>query len=66
MTPTIFDFSKDADIQNWVIVNDVVMGGRSEASISLDAEGNAVYEDWFLSKTMAAFLHYVITHPGLQ
>lgn len=55
VTQTIFDFKKDADLQKWVIVNDVVMGGRSEASISLDPEGNGVYEGLVSLKNNGGF-----------
>ena len=40
----IFDFNKDADIRNWRIVDDVVMGGRSSGSFELSPEGHGVFE----------------------
>ena len=40
---TIFDFNKTSDIQEWRIVNDVVMGGKSSASFQLTPEGHALY-----------------------
>ncbi len=44
MTQLIFDFNKESDIQEWVIVDDVVMGGRSSGKISLNEEGHGVFE----------------------
>lgn len=44
MTQTIFDFNETTDIREWVIVDDVVMGGRSSGKISLNAEGHGVFE----------------------
>ena len=40
----IYDFNKQSDISNWVIVNDDVMGGISSCDISLDNEGNGIFE----------------------
>ena len=40
----IFDFDKNSDIQDWIIVDDVVMGGRSLGSFKLSEAGAAVFE----------------------
>lgn len=40
----IFDFNRTAELQNWRIVNDVVMGGRSSSTISLNTDGFGVFE----------------------
>ena len=42
-SPLIFDFNKKSDIQNWRIVDDVVMGGRSSGNFRLNAEGHGVF-----------------------
>lgn len=39
----LFDFNKDSDLRNWMVVDDVVMGGRSEGNLELNKEGNAVF-----------------------
>lgn len=39
----VFDFKKDADLSQWNVVNDVVMGGNSEAGMLLNDEGNGVF-----------------------
>ena len=39
----IFDFNKNSSINNWVVVDDVVMGGRSSGNFELDKEGNGVF-----------------------
>jgi hypothetical protein len=41
---TIFDFNETSDTNNWRIVDDVVMGGRSSGTFCLDKEGNGVFE----------------------
>ena len=39
----IFDFSTETSTSQWTIVNDVVMGGRSDASISINSDGHGVF-----------------------
>lgn len=41
---TVFDFQADKDLSNWMVVDDVVMGGRSDGNCYLNAAGNAVFE----------------------
>jgi len=36
----IFNFNKNASLQNWETLDDVVMGGRSEGNIRLSPEGH--------------------------
>jgi len=36
---TIFNFSKDANLDNWYVVNDGVMGGLSKGKLTLNEEG---------------------------
>ncbi|MBQ0735638.1 CIA30 family protein [Aquimarina celericrescens] len=43
---TIFDFSIKSDIQDWRIVDDVVMGGRSSSSITLNTDGFGVFKGY--------------------
>lgn len=40
----IFDFNKKSNLDNWIIVDDVVMGGKSSSNITLSAEGHGVFE----------------------
>jgi hypothetical protein len=40
----IVDFNKESDLQNWNVVDDVVMGGRSSGSFMLNQEGHAVFK----------------------
>ena len=41
---SIFDFTTTADISQWRIVNDGVMGGLSKGSFSLTSEGYGLFE----------------------
>ena len=40
----IFDFTKEADLKNWNVVNDTVMGGESSGKMGKDAQGNGLFE----------------------
>jgi len=40
---TIFDFSLESNLKNWVVRDDVVMGGRSSGSLSVNQEGHGVF-----------------------
>ena len=39
----VFKFDKNVDISKWSIVNDVVMGGYSKATMDLNDQGNGVF-----------------------
>ena len=39
----LFDFNTKSDISNWTIVDDVVMGGRSNGSFKLNKDGQGVF-----------------------
>jgi hypothetical protein len=40
----LFDFNAQSELRNWVIVNDVVMGGRSTGSFTLTPEGHGLFK----------------------
>ena len=40
----IFDFNENTDIKDWIVVNDVVMGGKSSSQFRLNNEGYGVFE----------------------
>ena len=45
MTPyIIFDFNPKSDISNWVIVDDVVMGGKSSGSFGISPKGHGIFK----------------------
>ena len=39
----LFDFSKKVDITNWRVIDDVVMGGKSNGNFYINEEENAVF-----------------------
>lgn len=40
----IFDFNKSSDVQDWIVVDDVVMGGESSGTFKLNDDGFGVFE----------------------
>lgn len=40
----LFDFDEKSNLSEWTIVNDGVMGGISESNLTLNKEGNAIFE----------------------
>tara|TARA_B110000438_G_C15735654_1_gene616207 strand:- start:99 stop:644 length:546 start_codon:yes stop_codon:yes gene_type:complete len=42
-TKILYDFTVKNDLSSWVVVDDVVMGGRSSGSLNLDPDGNGSY-----------------------
>ena len=51
----IFDFSPDSNTEQWKIVDDIVMGGKSNGSFSLDEEGHGVFEGHVSLKNNGGF-----------
>lgn len=39
----IFNFSKESNITNWTLVNDGVMGGKSNSTFTISDEGHGVF-----------------------
>ena len=40
---TLFDFNNESSLRNWAIVDDVVMGGRSNGNFRINEEGNGEF-----------------------
>jgi NADH dehydrogenase [ubiquinone] 1 alpha subcomplex assembly factor 1 len=40
----IFDFNKNSDVQDWIVVDDAVMGGESSSTFILNDDGFGVFE----------------------
>ncbi|SHG43298.1 CIA30 family protein [Winogradskyella jejuensis] len=45
-TMTIFDFNSESNIQNWRIVDDVVMGGRSNGNFKINTDGHGEFSGY--------------------
>jgi NADH dehydrogenase [ubiquinone] 1 alpha subcomplex assembly factor 1 len=40
----IFDFNKKSNLRNWIIIDDIVMGGQSSGSLKLSADGFGIFQ----------------------
>jgi hypothetical protein len=49
----IFDFEKNVNLQNWRVVDDVVMGGRSSGNFAISNDGHGVFSGEVSLKTTA-------------
>ncbi len=41
---TLFEFSKDVDLNSWTVVNDGVMGGLSKGRLAVSDEGYGIFQ----------------------
>ena len=41
---TIYDFKKPSNIGRWVVIDDIVMGGRSKGTFKIHSDGYGVFE----------------------
>lgn len=41
---TLYNFNSESEANDWLIVDDVVMGGRSEGNFYIDKNGHGVFE----------------------
>lgn len=64
----LFDFNKDCDLNNWYIMDDVVMGGRSEGNFSINKEGNGVFSGTVSLENNGGFssLRYAFSAKDIQ
>lgn len=51
----IFNFEKNKDFNQWLIVNDNVMGGVSESYLSISNDGNGVFKGKISTKNNGGF-----------
>ncbi len=42
-TTTIFDFNNNTKLTNWTVIDDVVMGGRSDGIFEVNVDGNGMF-----------------------
>ena len=43
MSQEIFNFTKSSDVSGWMVVDDIVMGGRSSGFFQLDKDGYGMF-----------------------
>lgn len=52
---TIFDFNKRSNLSDWRVIDDSVMGGLSQGSITLNKDGHAVYSGYVTTENNGGF-----------
>ena len=62
---TIYDFNKNETFNNWMIINDDVMGGVSNSNLSVDQNGNAVFLEIYLLIIMVVLPLFAIFFQSL-
>jgi len=63
---TIFDFSSETNSKDWRIVNDGVMGGRSQGAITVNKEGHAEFEGTISLENYGGFSMVQYSFPALD
>lgn len=63
---TIYDFEKDSDLKGWIVEDDVVMGGRSSGELSINDEGNAVFEGYVSLENNGGFSSIQYKFPKIE
>lgn len=51
----IFDFNSKSNVNNWQIVNDVVMGGESSSTITINKDGHGQFSGTVSTKNNGGF-----------
>jgi hypothetical protein len=54
-TKVIFDFDANQDLNKWSVVDDTVMGGRSNGSFQLSEEGHGVFAGYVTTENNGGF-----------
>ena len=54
-TNVLVDFNIESNLNNWFIVDDVVMGGRSDGNFYINQEGNGVFEGYVSLENYGGF-----------
>ncbi len=62
----LFNFTKQAKLDNWTVVNDGVMGGLSKGTLVINEEGNAVFKGRVSLENNGGFSSIRYRFPTLQ
>jgi len=65
-TLSIAEFNPNSKLYNWQVVNDVVMGGRSESGFYLNQEGNAVFKGYVSLENNGGFSMVKNIFPSIE
>ncbi|MEM9077613.1 MAG: CIA30 family protein [Bacteroidota bacterium] len=64
----LYTFTKDSDISDWTIIDDVVMGGKSYGNFYLNEDGNGVFEGRVSLENNGGFssLRHQLSKTGIE
>ena len=51
----VYDFSEDSSLRNWRVIDDGVMGGRSQGSLRINFEGHGVFNGFISLENYGGF-----------
>jgi len=51
----VFDFSEDSSLRNWKVIDDGVMGGRSQGSLRINFEGHGLFNGFISLENYGGF-----------
>ena len=51
----VYDFSENSSLRNWRVIDDGVMGGRSQGSLRMNFEGHGVFSGFISLKNYGGF-----------
>ena len=51
----VYDFSEDSSLRNWRVIDDGVMGGRSQGSLRINFEGHGVFSGFISLENYGGF-----------
>ena len=54
-TTLLFDFTENSNMGSWYVVNDTVMGGRSNSALNLNQDGHAVFSGFVTTANNGGF-----------
>jgi hypothetical protein len=55
LTTTVFDFNKNSELNQWYLINDTVMGGRSNSSFKINKEGHVSFSGYVTTANNGGF-----------
>jgi NADH dehydrogenase [ubiquinone] 1 alpha subcomplex assembly factor 1 len=65
-TKVLYDFSQTSTTDGWYIVNDGVMGGRSNSTLTLNKQGNAIFQGSISLENNGGFASVRYRFPPLE
>ena len=62
----VYDFSEDSSLRNWRVIDDGVMGGRSQGSLRINFEGHGVFNGFISLENYGEAIDKIYQKTGLK